>query len=171
MYAGTPLKTGQTTVYATNDDGTYSSTAGLIMSYTDVTTNGITTAVQDDNTGLMWQRCSAGLSGSTCATGSAATKTWANAILYCERLHLCTDGTFQGSQAGEGSCASNGADLYTDWKLPNYKELISIVNLSSLNPAITIASFPAIWSVNFYDGDTSSDGKTYSDDVRCVRQY
>jgi hypothetical protein len=54
----------------------------------------------------MWKQCAEGLSGATCQTGSAQTFTWANALAHAE--------------------ASTFAN-YTDWRLPNVKELSSLV--------------------------------------------
>jgi hypothetical protein len=46
--------------------------------------------VTDQATGLVWQKCSAGLSGTSCGTGSAGTYTWANALSYCNSLSLAS---------------------------------------------------------------------------------
>ncbi len=114
----------------------------------------------------MWQQCSDGLSGANCATGTAATATWDNALAYCEALSL------------------GGFD---DWRLPNVKELKSIVDVTTYNPAINITYFPntiasdywsstsyvAIttyaWVVYFDVGNASNYGKTNTVYVRCVR--
>ena len=68
------LKTGQTTVYQTGDDGTYQK--GVVRTFT-----------VDGTTGLIWQRCSAGQTPPNC-TGTATTYTWANAMNYCSSLTL-----------------------------------------------------------------------------------
>ncbi|MDO8261252.1 MAG: DUF1566 domain-containing protein, partial [Candidatus Magasanikbacteria bacterium] len=161
MYPGAVVKTGQTTEYTVNDDGT--SEKGLALSYSDYTVNSLKVAVNDLNTGLMWNKCSAGLSGDTCATGSAATKTFANAILYCEYLRLCGDGTYQGSEAGEGDCTGHTSVISTDWRLPNIKELFSIVLLeynaitdikAASSPYINQTAFPNTVA-NYYWSSTT----------------
>jgi hypothetical protein len=77
--------------------------------------------VTDFTTKLMWQQCSAGQSGTNCAAGSAGVFTWANAISHCE-------------------AASDGG--FSDWRLPNFRELQSLTDMTTYNPAIN-ASFPA----------------------------
>lgn len=62
--------------------------------------------VTDVRTGLMWKQCAEGLSGATCATGSAQGFTWANALSYAE-----------------GSTFGNHAD----WRLPSRDELHGLV--------------------------------------------
>jgi hypothetical protein len=75
------------------------------------------TEVTDNRTGLVWRRCSAGqsFSGGTC-TGEAATYTHEQALAYAR------------GQAG--------------WRLPNVKELSSIVDTDRYGPAIDVAAFP-----------------------------
>jgi len=92
-------------------------------------------------------------------------KTWVEAISYCEALTL------------------GGND---DWRLPNKKELLSIVDYNTYNPAISsvfqnttssdywssttyASSTSNAWGVNFYYGGTRNGYKRYSKDVRCVR--
>ncbi len=74
-------------------------------------------------TGLMWKRCSEGQNwdGSTC-TGTANSYTWRQALA--------------------AASTSSFAD-YTDWRLPNVKELRSLVEECRYNPAINDAIFPA----------------------------
>jgi len=89
---------------------------------------------------------------------------WTEAIAYCEGLGL--DGT--------------------GWRLPNKKELLSIVDYSVYGPSIssvfekisydhywsstTQANYtPAAWGVYFYTGQPQSYFKTNSINVRCVR--
>jgi hypothetical protein len=121
--------------------------------------------VIDKGTGLVWQKCSAGLSGTDCATGSAATYTWANAVSYCDSLDF----------AGR-----------TDWRLPNVNELKSITDRSTSSPAIDTVAFPAAvasyywssstyvplttnaWLVYFTNGNVVYYNKTGSYYVRCV---
>ncbi|MBN2524762.1 MAG: DUF1566 domain-containing protein [Deltaproteobacteria bacterium] len=125
--------------------------------------------VIDNVTGLVWQGCTAGLFGDTCASGSVITLNWAAALAYCDSLSW-----------GD----------YTDWRLPDRYELESIVDAGRVNPAIEMTAFPATlsssfwssssgayhgtvaWGVNFNNGDVVSygkDGKGDSTYARCVR--
>jgi hypothetical protein len=89
--------------------------------------------VTDSKTGLVWQRCSAGQSwsGSTC-TGTATTYTHEAALTY--------------------------AQTQTGWRLPNVKELASLVDRTVTIPSIDSVAFPATavnhyWSASPYVGD------------------
>jgi hypothetical protein len=123
--------------------------------------------VADNTTGLIWQGCAAGLSGSSCGTGSAAKYTWQNALKYCEGLN------WGGS---------------TDWRLPDSFELQSIVDYGRTSPSIDTTAFPAtpgnsFWSSSSFAGDTAyawrvyfvfgyvfvNNDKTNTFGVRCVR--
>jgi hypothetical protein len=113
--------------------------------------------VTDNVTTLMWQKQDDG-----------TTRTWESAITYCENLNLPSGG-------------------YSDWRLPNIKELKSIVDNTTSNPAIDTGKFPATvssmywsattyhfntssaWPVDFYDGLVGSRDKSLSTYVRCVR--
>jgi hypothetical protein len=124
--------TGETTSYgASPDDADYTSTSSFTcdMSFTD---NGDGT-ITDNCTGLMWNKCSQGLSGSTCTTGTASTTYWEDAKVSCEN-----------------STSSN----YSDWRLPNVKELMSIVNYERYSPCIDPAYFPATVSDNYWSATT-----------------
>ncbi len=114
---------GQDAEYTAANSGT------LDPSFTD---NGNET-ITDNNTNLMWQKCSKGLSGSTCTTGTIETNYWAAAPSYCEGLNF----------AGQ-----------TDWRLPNIKELQSIVNYQNVSPAINTTYFPATQSSYYWSGST-----------------
>jgi len=97
--------------------------------------------VTDIRTGLMWDRCARGLSGVGCATGTASTFTWQAALNVA-----ATIGTYKG---------------YNDWRLPNIKELRSLVEECWINPSINEFAFPnttasVFWSGSPYAGDPSS---------------
>jgi len=122
----------------------------------------------DTVTNLMWQQCTAGFSGTGCATDDANpnTYTWENAISYCEGLSL---GGFY------------------NWRLPNIKELQTIVDRTTYSPAINATYFPNTvasyywsstsmmpsatnaWSVEFAEGFVSNPGKQSTYSVRCIR--
>ena len=119
-------KTGQTTVYTTGDDGTYQKGSPASPRFTD---NGNGT-ITDNATGLMWVKDA---TGTGCNSGAA--DTWANQIAFCE------GSTFAG---------------YSDWRMPNIKELLSIVDFSRYNEAIdpifthTVPQY--YWSSTTYAG-------------------
>jgi hypothetical protein len=96
--------------------------------------------VRDTLNGLEWQRCAYGLSGESCASGSANTIDWKTALSHCEAL----------SYAG-----------HTDWRLPDRAELVSLVNLQRMNPSTDAEAFPSppinhFWSSSSYVADPSS---------------
>ncbi len=94
--------------------------------------------VTDQKTGLIWRRCAEGMNwdGATCA-GTAA--------------------TFPHEAALQRATAQVTNAI---WRLPNIKELFSIVDESRSIPAIDLAIFPAtpsnqFWSNSIVDGSPS----------------
>ena len=127
--------------------------------------------VTDTVSGLMWAQCAEGLSGSACTVGMATTLTWEAALIRAR---------------------DSGLAGYTDWRLPNIKELSSIVEERCGIPAINLAVFPApdpstltgsfwsasgvasspqfAWSVRFLDGFTAASIRDFHyERVRLVR--
>ena len=121
--------------------------------------------VKDLATNLAWQKCSQGLSGTNCSTGSETTATWASAVSYCNSLSLAS----------------------RTWRLPNVNELKTIAEYTkATSPAIDSTAFPATiasyywssttyaqsnnnaWSVNFNLGILDLFFKTNAYYVRCV---
>jgi hypothetical protein len=113
--------------------------------------------VSDTLTGLMWQQGD--------GQNDQGGRNWEQALAYCEGLNL----------AGKG-----------DWRLPNYRELASVVDYSRYNPAInplfssrgnyywsssTYVGYPDdACIVYFYVGDVGAYYKTNTNNyVRCVR--
>ncbi len=93
--------------------------------------------VTDQKTGLIWRRCAEGLSwnGATCA-GTPTTFTHEAALQYA---------------------AAQAVTTGLPWRLPNIKELVSITDRSSTNPAIDATAFPGtpaspFWSATPYVG-------------------
>ena len=105
--------------------------------------------------------------GLTWQQGEVQFMTWENALMYCEDLDL---------------------GGYKDWRLPNIRELSSLVNDLIRNPSIETAYFPGCrpstywssttysrfpdfaWYVQFVDGGVQSGGhKTRQYSVRAVR--
>ncbi len=114
-----------------------------------------------NKTKLMWQ--------DNADVGSVS-KTWRDAIKYCED-EIGNNGIYAG---------------YDDWRLPNIKELKSIVDKSKYSPALkegftqkstnyfwsstTDASYTSnAWNVNLGDGSANWSYKSYTYSVRCVR--
>jgi hypothetical protein len=90
--------------------------------------------VTDKQTGLMWKRCSEGLSGSNCETGTSTRYNWQQVLQLPATLNI-----------------SGGFAGYSDWRTPNQKELQSLQEVSCHNPAINTTLFPntestAYWS-------------------------
>ena len=118
--------------------------------------------VTDSKTGLTWQRCSAGQSfaAGTCS-GTANSYTHEEALAY--------------------------AKTQTGWRLPNVKELSSLVDTGFIGPAINSTAFPATpsffawtsspyasdptsaWVVLFAEGSVSVLGRVNTAQVRLVR--
>tara|TARA_R110001592_G_scaffold283612_1_gene551558 strand:- start:2173 stop:2661 length:489 start_codon:yes stop_codon:yes gene_type:complete len=91
--------------------------------------------VTDNNTGLVWMRCSLGqqYSGDGCE-GDAEVYSWNEAL----------------------SRASN-ADYFghSDWRLPNVKELLTLTEADRRNPSIAEAVFPNTPAENFWTSTPS----------------
>jgi hypothetical protein len=94
--------------------------------------------VTDIRSGLMWKRCVEGQSwnGSTCEGSAASSHTWAAALVLAEAADY----------AGHG-----------DWRLPNRKELESLVDECRSLPAINTAVFPNTWSSVVWSGSPFAD--------------
>jgi hypothetical protein len=117
--------TGQTTVRRTGDDGAIQ--AGATLSYTD---NGET--IIDNNTGLEWEK----KSDDGSINDKDTTYTWENAFA----VHV----------AGLNTALFAG---HNDWRLPNVKELQSIVNYENFSPSVSSA-----FNNSCDPGDTVTDG-------------
>jgi len=110
--------------------------------------------VTDNVTGLMWPKDGSGL-----GCWNSQTSSWAEAINYCETLEF----------AG-----------HLDWRLPNIRELASLINYGTVGPAMDTAVFTNTvwdgyywtstpcdnsayaWSMQFYDGGSYAVHKTVS---------
>ena len=124
-------------------------------------------------TGLMWKQCVEGLSGSDCATGTPIVGTWISALTSARFS------TFAG---------------FSDWRIPNKRELESLVDNTCHTPALNTTVFPEAgvsgsgttnsptWTsttvhgeptyaltVGFKDGNTGSAFKVTSYVFRLVR--
>lgn len=101
-------KTGQTTSYQTGDDGDVKKGAPLPNPRFTVGTGASTNCVTDNLTGLMWLK-----------NPDGTKRTWTDAITFCKGL----DGT-----AGKGG--------FSDWRLPNVREMQSLFDYGQCNPAL-----------------------------------
>jgi len=160
---GPVLKTGQTAVYQTGDDGTYR--AGIVRAFTRDDGSGIVT---DNATGLQWQDND--VSGTSWGEFdftmvSPLLAPFSEVQNYCASLNL------------------NGAG----WRVPNRAELQSLVERSRSAPAIDPAfnnyvsahywsSTPympdtsRVWTVDFeIGGNGAADMEGAANFVRCVR--
>jgi len=124
-------KTGQTTSYRAGDDGTYQK--GYPQSGARFVDNGDGT-ISDNGTGLMWAKDG---NGAGCNNGTKLT--WNNAISYPLTL------TFAG---------------YTDWRLPNIRELSTLVKYNSYNPIID-PIFTNVAAAQTWSSTTKWDSSVY----------
>lgn len=81
--------------------------------------------ILDLRTGLQWKQCSEGQNSTSTCNGQAASYTWEDALNVAEQVN--TSGGFAG---------------FTDWRIPNVKEFLSIVETACANPAINSRRFP-----------------------------
>jgi len=113
-------RTGQTTSYATGDDGDLAQ--GVLWPNPRFTDNGNGT-VTDNLTGLIW------LKDANCF----GQRTWDNALSDSNGLSSGVCGLSDGSNAG-------------DWRLPNRRELFSLTNEAYFNPAVQDTAGTGQWS-------------------------
>lgn len=124
----------------------------------------------DRASGLMWSRCTLGLQWQqgTCVAVGDTQWSWGDALLHVASIEY----------AG-----------YSDWRLPNRKELESIVERACTSPALNEEVFPAAeiglywtstpnvgrpdasWVVDFTNGSHRNLQKTELGYVRLVRSY
>lgn len=144
-YPANVWKTGQTTDYYSSDDGKLQK--GVAWPDPKFTDNGNGT-VTDNLTGLTW------LKDTNCFSSMA----WQNA--------LTTVGNFNSNPKNFGCSGYNAS--FNDWRLPNRKELLSLIDRSASNPAFPYYSvlpayrpFPNLvsyiyWSSTSYMYNTES---------------
>ncbi len=127
--------------------------------------------VTDLQTGLMWKQCPEGLSGSQCEEGSESSAFW---DVFLRSIVTLNEG---GGFAG-----------HTDWRMPNIKELRSIIEAQCYRPAVNLEVFPNtpivsffsstpvkdvfldnIWVVEFIHGRVETQRLNFSGALRLVR--
>jgi hypothetical protein len=157
-------KTGQTTSYATGDDGDLEK--GVAWPNPRFNDRGNGTVV-DNLTGLTW------LNNANCF----GMRTWNNALSDSNGL-------------ADGSCGLTDGSNAGDWRLPNHKELFSLIDAENFSPALpsghpftnvqsstinywsstTYSPFtPGAWYVGMDFGDVNTQAKTFDGYVWPVR--
>ncbi len=122
--------------------------------------------VTDNETTLMWEKCTQGLSGNDCSIGTGGRHDWK------EALQLVNNYSFAS---------------HNDWRLPNIKELSSLVARRCSDPSINESAFPNtsasyflssspsasnssnVWQLHFGEGFAHSDSRDLKNFVRLVR--
>jgi hypothetical protein len=135
-YAPVP-KTGQTTAYDTGDDGVLQK--GVASPTPRFTDNGNGT-VTDKLTGLIWMK----------NAGALGFQLWADAMSTANNLHSGSiPGLNDGSQAG-------------DWRLPNVRELQSLVDYGRSWPAFSgVPPFTGVQYDHYYWSSTNFGGSAW----------
>lgn len=96
--------------------------------------------ITDKKTGLMWKKCLEGVKGDNCEAGLPSSFTLQEAL----------------QQPGTVNASGGFAD-YTDWRLPNIRELRSIVEKQCYDPAINLNRFPATPNSYVWSGSPNAD--------------
>ncbi len=160
-------KTGQVTEYEVGDDGTYQAGWWKGKTVADNKTRLIVKTISGDDvvldraTGLMWPRV-----GTALGCNNGVSIAWADGITYLEALDF----------AG-----------FTDWRMPNVRELMSMIDYKLYVPAAPEPPFINTtdseywssttyientlngWSVNFFDGVVRQYLKINTFKIRAVR--
>lgn len=136
-------KTGQTTSYATGDDGDLQmGTAWLVPRFTDNADGTVT----DNLTELIWLQ----QANYDSTAGTTGTATWADALSFCNALE-------------DGQCGLQDGSSASDWRLPNIKELQSLIDYGNYNPALPAeysSSFTNVQSASYWSS-TTYESHTY----------
>lgn len=134
-------KTGQTATYATGDDGDLQK--GVAWPSPRFTDNGDGT-VKDNLTGLIW------LQDASCDGVMA----WSNALDHANELYDgCSDCGGDDEDCGLSDDSSAG-----DWRLPNVKELQSLIDFSEYNPVLPSGHpFTGVQSSDYWSSTTNAD--------------
>jgi hypothetical protein len=127
-------KTGQTTSYATGDDGDIE--PGVVWPNPRFTDNGDGT-VTDNLTNLVWLK----------TANCWGSPTWATALINCNNL-------------ASGSCGLTDGSIAGDWRLPSIKELFSLIDLANFDPALPSGHPFTASSYYYWSGTTYTDGNT-----------
>ncbi len=91
-------------------------------------------------TGLMWKRCIEGISSNnSCNTGEVLTLNWEAALKHVAELNTA------------------GFAGYSDWRLPNPKELTSVIEYGCSKPAMNLSVFPNMLSIRVWSSTVSEN--------------
>jgi hypothetical protein len=148
-------KTGQTRSYETGDDGNLQK--GVTWPNPRFTDNNSDGTVTDNLTGLIW------LKNANCNNGQM---TWTDALNFAKTL-------FDGSTThNSGDCDLTDGSSAGDWRLPNYKELFSLIDAEYYSPALSNAAgtlkwvegdaFSGVQTSNYWSSTTDADVTAYA---------
>jgi hypothetical protein len=103
--------------------------------------------VVDTKTGLTWMRCALGQTW-TAGTGTTGSCTGNyQMLIWQSALQNADSKVFAG---------------YSDWRLPNYKELLSLMDYHCISPAINLHAFPNTPGVLFWTSTSSAYNDPYT---------
>ena len=140
-------RTGQVTSFATGDDGYFQAGNPRKTRFVD---NGNGT-ITDRATGLTWVKEPGACGGNFGSAGSPSAMTWANAVAECLAL------TYAG---------------YSDWRLPNALELLSLADPETATiPRINTTFFPSTQVANYWTGTSYHNAPTYANIVAYGQYY
>lgn len=145
------LKTGQTIKYHEGDDGDLELgvapdftvlTTGQYSGTTNITINGKTHAlsnncVKDNRTGKMWARY---VPNADIGPDNNGKLFWEDTV-NGENIWAFAAKDAEGNYIGQAN--ENNLAGHSDWRIPNYHELPSIVDIGHCNPAIDTTIFPS----------------------------
>jgi len=141
-----PAKTGQTSSYGTGSDGNLQK--GVTWPSTRFTDNNNGT-VTDNLTGLIWLKnanCTDTVGG---VDKSGETLEWANALTWSNTL-------------ANGNCSLTDSSSAGDWRLPNVKELQSLIYFAFESPALSDEAGTAKWTSGHPFTNVKSDQPYWS---------
>ena len=96
--------------------------------------------VLDKTTDLVWKRCPEGLSGDDCNIGTTVTYSWSQALALADNT----------------------------WRLPDVKELASLVEIACYNPAINLTLFPSTSGDGFWSSSPSASDVSFASGVAFI---
>ena len=97
--------------------------------------------VTDTVTGLMWMQCSLGQDSEDDCSGSASGYNWEKAL---------------------GAAEGHVFATYSDWRLPNIKELSSLAARDRYSPAINSTVFPNTPNSSYWSASPNANGSNYA---------